>query len=292
VNRQPKPGLVAVLASQVRADERRILDALDRRSTPYTQVDTRDSWGYAGGPDPGWAVALNREIGQTRAYYAASVLESRGTRVVNTASAVEICGDKWRMTLALRRAGLPTPRTCLALTPAAALAAMDAMGYPAVIKPLNGSWGRLVTPVPDHATAQSILEYVAALPSPQSHIVYVQELVQKPDRDIRVLVVGGEVLGATYRSGREWRTNVARGAVSSRCELTPDITKLAATSALAVGADIAGVDLIEDRDGVLSVLEVNQRVEFSGFQEAHEGRIDVADRIVDCLLAEAGSCPA
>lgn len=289
MSREPTSRSVAVLASQVRADERRILDALDRRAVPYTRIDTRDSWGRAGDPERGWAAALNREIGQTRAYYAAVMLEARGTRVVNTAAAVELCGDKWRTTLALSRAGLPTPRTCLALTPAAALAAMDAMGYPVVVKPLTGSWGRLVTLVPDHATACSVLEYVAALPSPQSHIVYVQELVRKPDRDIRVLIVGGEVLGATYRSGRDWRTNVARGAVSSRCELTADIAKLAAAAALTVGADIAGVDLLEDHCGGLLVLEVNQRAEFSGFQEAHGDRIDVADRIVDCLLAEAGA---
>ncbi len=178
MNHRPGPGVVAVLASQVRTDERLILAALESRGVRYTQVDTRNSWGYAGGPDPGWTIALNREIGQTRAYYAASALESRGTRVINTASAVELCGDKWRTTLALRQAGLPTPRTSIALTPAAALDAMDATGYPVVIKPLTGWWGCLVARVPDHEAAEAILEYVAALPSPQAHVVYVQELLQ------------------------------------------------------------------------------------------------------------------
>lgn len=276
-----------MLASRVGADEKRLFDAFDRRGVPFDHVDTRRQWFLAGQGGLPWGFVLNREIGQVRAAYAARCLTAAGVEVVNSADATEVCGDKWRSTMALQAAGVPTPRTALGLTPQAALAALDSLGYPSVIKPLVGSWGRLVVQLPDRASAEGVLEYADALPGPQSHLGYVQELIEKPDRDIRVIVVGGEVLGAVYRTGESLRTNVALGGQTRPCEATTEITKLAIDAAAAVGADIAGVDLIEDRDGRLLVLEVNHRVEFTGFQSALTDRVNVAGHIVDHLLERA-----
>lgn len=278
---------IAVLASRIGADEKRLFDALDRRGVRFDHIDTREQWFLAGQRDPGWSVVLNREIGQVRAAYAAYCLASAGVKVINSANATEVCGDKWRTTMALQAAGVPTPRTALGLTPKAALAALDSIGYPALIKPLVGSWGRMVVRLPDRAAAEGLFEYVAALSGPQSHLGYVQELIDKPGRDIRAIVVGCDLLGAVYRTGELWRTNVALGAQTLPCELSPEITKLSIDAAAAVGADIAGVDLIEDRDGRLLVLEVNHRVEFTGFQSALADRVDVAERIVEHLLEGA-----
>ncbi|MER5766357.1 RimK family alpha-L-glutamate ligase [Streptomyces sp. NPDC001985] len=283
----PGDGRIAVLASRVGADEKRLFEAFDRHGVPFDHVDTREQWFPAGRREPPWNLVLNREIGQVRAAYAARALASAGALVVNSADATEVCGDKWRTTMALWAAGVPTPRTALGLTPKAALAALDSIGYPALIKPLVGSWGRLVVRLPDRAGAEGVLEYVAALPGPQSHLGYVQELIDRPGRDIRAIVVGGELLGAVHRTGGTWRANVALGAQARPCEATPGITRLAVAAAAAVGADIAGVDLIEDRDGRLLVLEVNHRVEFSGFHSALGGRVDVADRIVGHLRERA-----
>jgi [lysine-biosynthesis-protein LysW]--L-2-aminoadipate ligase len=284
---RPGESRIAVLASRVGADEKRLFDAFDRRGVPFEHIDTRRQWFVAGQRGRPWDFALNREIGQVRAAYAARCLAAAGVTVVNTAEATEVCGDKWRTTQALEAAGLPTPRTALALTSQAALDALDAIGYPALIKPLVGSWGRLVVPLRDRATAEAVLEYAAALPGPQSHLAYVQELIDKPGRDIRAIVVGGEVLGAVYRTGESLRTNVALGGQTRPCEVSPEIAKFSIDAAAAVGADVAGVDLIEDRDGRLLVLEVNHRVEFSGFQSALAEKVDVADHIVDHLLERA-----
>ncbi|MEY9894375.1 [lysine-biosynthesis-protein LysW]--L-2-aminoadipate ligase [Catenulispora sp. MAP12-49] len=281
---RPGQSRIAVLASRVGADEKRLFDAFDRRRVPFEHVDTRREWFTAGERARPWDLALNREIGQVRAAYAARCLTAAGVTVVNDSEATEVCGDKWRTTQALEAAGLPTPRTALALTSQAALEALDSLGYPALIKPLVGSWGRLVVPLRDRASAEAVLEYVAALPGPQSHLVYLQELIDKPDRDIRVIVVGGQVLGAVYRTGESLRTNVALGGQTRPCEVSPEIAKFSVEAAAAVGADIAGVDLIEDRDGRLLVLEVNHRVEFTGFQSALAEKVNVADHIVDHLL--------
>ncbi|GGV68761.1 lysine biosynthesis enzyme LysX [Streptomyces longisporoflavus] len=281
----------AVLASRVRTDEKALFAAFDRRAIGCQHIDSRGWWHQLGdrGPRP---IVLNREIGLARATYAARALEAAGATVVNSARATELCGDKWRTSAALVEAGIPTPRTALALTPEAALTALDTIGYPAVIKPLHGSWGRLIAALPDRPTAETILEYAAALPAPQARIVYVQEWIAKPGRDIRVVVVGGEAVAATYRRAEDWRTNVARGAVSELCPLTPDLAKLAVLAAQAVAADIAGVDLIEDETGELLVLEVNHGVEFSGLQQALGDTVSVADRIVDHLVDGARSCCA
>jgi [lysine-biosynthesis-protein LysW]---L-2-aminoadipate ligase len=277
-------GPIGIVASRVRLDEKRIMAALKERGIEYDYVDSRTCRHELGADKARWPLAINREIGQVRAAYAAHGLEASGVRVINSAAAIELCGDKWRTSMALRAAGLPMPRTVLALTPDAALEAVESLGYPAVIKPLVGSWGRLVTAVHDRYAAVAVLEYIAALPSPQSHIVYAQEMVGTGNDDIRAIVIGGEVIGAIRRHSDQWRSNVALGATTEPCELTPELERLARTAALAVGADVAGVDLLADGDGRLLVLEVNSGVEFSGFQKAMGDQIDVAGKLADHIM--------
>ena len=281
---------VALVASRIRYEEKRLLSALERRRVPFRQVDPRTLWMRlpAPGEGPGWAVALNREIATTRGLYLAHLLQAGGVPTVNPAAVAAVCADKLLTSLALERAGLPTPRTAVALTSAAALEAAETLGYPVVTKPLVGSWGRLAAVLRDREAAQAVLEHRDALPSPQQHVVYLQELVDKPGRDIRAIVVGDRVLGACYRRAGEWRTNGARGASFAPCPPDPDLERLAAAAAAAVGGGVLGVDLLEGRDGELYVLEVNHTVEFRGFQEAVGDRVDVADAIVGFAIAGAG----
>ncbi len=277
------PGVV-LLASRIRADEKRILAALARRGVTVRHLDTRRlSFPLPAGDEAG-PLVLNREISASRARHAAYSLEATGALVVNPAAAIEACGDKWLTSLALRRAGVPTPRTVLALTPDAALSELDTFGYPAVIKPLTSSWGRRVSLVREVDAARAVLEHCAALPAPQAHLIYLQEYVEKPGRDIRVVVIGGRAVAAEYRVADDWRCNVALGAQAQPCPVTPELAKLAVAAASAVGADIAGVDIVEDRDGATLALEVNHNVEFSGVQAAHGDRVDVAGELADFLI--------
>jgi len=273
---------LALLVSRVRHEERRLIAALERHGARYEQVDTRTL--HSGTGQLRWPVVLVREIGSVRARYAAWTLEAEGSRVLNSAQAIEVCGDKWRTSVALMAAGVVTPRTASAMTPEATLAVLEEIGYPAVLKPVTGSWGRLVTKLESRAQAVTVLEYVAALSGPQAHLGYVQEFVPSHDRNIRVIVVGGEALGASYQVNPGWRTNMAWGARCFRCELTPELAKLAVSAAEAVGAELAGVDIIEDPDGRRFVIEVNAGVEFTGFDQAHDD-VDVADRIVEYTMA-------
>lgn len=292
---------VHVLASRVRLEEKLLLEAFRGRGLSPQLLDPRTLGGPIGGVtldrpgavpgDPGAPLVVNREIGQVRAFYAASLLELSGVRVVNTAEATRWCGDKWLTSSALVRAGLPTPATSLALTPEAAASTLGELGLPAVLKPLVGSWGRLVTRLDDADGAGALFEHVGALPSPQSHVIYLQQLVDDAVRDLRAIVVGGRAVGVICRSADEWRANVARGGAATAATLTDEIASLAVAAADSVGAEIAGVDLLETSDGRLTLLEVNDRVEFRGFQSAHSARVDVAGEIADHVLGALESTP-
>src|ERR1700712_459112 len=164
--------------------------ALERHGIEYEQVDTRTLHG--GLTERRWPIVLDREIGSVRARYAAWTLEAEGSRVLNSASTIDLCSDKWRTSLALRSAGVNTPRTMIAMTPEATLSALDELGYPAVIKPVSGSWGRLVTKLHNRTEAITIVEYIGALTGPQAHLGYVQSFVPSNNRNIRVIVIDGE----------------------------------------------------------------------------------------------------
>lgn len=276
---------VTVLASQIRADEKRILTSLERRRVPVQHIDTRRMTFPVPATDRPGGLVLNREISAARSRYAARCLEDADVLVVNSAAATDICADKWLTSLALRREGVPTPRTALALTPEAALRELETFGYPAVLKPLTSSWGRRVSLLREPDAARAVLEHCAALPAPQAQLIYLQEYVEKPGRDIRVVVFGDRPVAASYRvADDDWRCNVALGARSLPCPITPELAKTAMAAVGAVRADLAGVDIVEDGDGALLVLEVNHNVEFTGMQRAHGDRIDLAEELADHLL--------
>lgn len=274
-----------MLASRVRFEERRILEYLEASSIPHVYVDDRTLAGGCGAALPAFRVVINRCLSYWRSVYAARLLEGSGNRVVNGSAVASTCGDKILTSLVLARAGIRSPRTIVALTAASALEAIEQLGYPVVLKPPVGSWGRLVSKVNDRDAAEALLEHRDLLASPQQKIVYVQEFVEHDDGDIRAIVVGGEVVGAVLRSSSRWRANVAQGATTSALCVTDDVAEAARGAAAAVGGGAVAVDLIRARSGELFVTEVNHNLEFRGFVDATG--IDVARAVVEFALAEA-----
>ena len=211
--------------------------------------------------------------------------EHYGVPTVNRYEVVALCGDKVLASLRLEEAGVPTPRTVVALTPAAALKALDEIGYPAVLKPPIGSWGRLMAKVDDAEEAEQIIEHKSALGSPNHSIFYVQEYIEKPERDLRAFVVGDEIAAAMYRHSKDWRTNAARGAVSEAMSPTPEMREIVLRAAAAVGGGVLAVDLMESPEGLV-VHEVNPTPEFRALSGATG--IDVAAKVVDYVAEMAG----
>jgi len=156
---------------------------------------------------------------------------------------------------------VPQPRLRIAFTENSALDAIEELGYPVVLKPAVGSWGRLLSKINDRDAAETVLEHKAVLGSYHHSIFYIQQYIEKQGRDIRSFVVGDECIAAIYRSSDHWITNTARGALASNCEVTDEVAQISVAAAEAVGGGIVAVDLFESDDGLL-VNEVNYTMEF------------------------------
>jgi [lysine-biosynthesis-protein LysW]---L-2-aminoadipate ligase len=275
---------LAVLTTRVRLEEDLIFQALERQGIPYMHVDERQLIiDFTRPPELSFKFALNRLMSHTRSVYAAYALEAVGVTVLNSGRVIETCGDKIRTTLALALAGVPVPRTVVALSPRSAMEAVEEVGYPAVLKPAIGSWGRLLAKVGDRDSAEAFIEHKEALGSPIHSVFYVQEFINKRDRDIRTIVIGEQVIAAIYRRSEHWITNTARGATAEPCPLTPDLVKLSLDAAAAVGGGLLAVDLIERPDGELVVTEINHTMEFHGLVKGTG--INLADHIAEYAAA-------
>lgn len=261
---------LAVLYDRIRPDERMLFEALDDLGVPYDKVYTPqlkvffDAEGQAAVP---WKVAIERCVSQSRGHGVTRALEAFGVKVINPSNVIEMCGDKLATNARLHAEGVPTPRTGVAFDGESALELIEAIGYPVVLKPTVGSWGRMVSKLNDRDAAEAVIEHKEVLGGPQHGIFYIQELIPKPDRDIRAFVIGGVCIGAIYRTSPHWITNTARGAKASNCPVTPEIAGLAVRAAAAVQGQIVAIDLMEDPRtsnewGGLLVIEVNHTMEF------------------------------
>ncbi len=277
---------VGVLCSRIRVEEKLLFAELERRGVAYERIDDDDVIFDLNAGRYEYDVVLERSIHHSRALYALKVFNDAGVPTVNTASVADICGDKFKTTQALIRAGVPTPRTRMAFTPESALRAIEDLGYPAVLKPAIGSWGRLIAKVNDREAAEALLEHKQILGSYHHSIFYIQEYVPKPHhRDIRAFVVGDECICAIYRTSDHWITNTARGGQATVCPVTPALADLCVSAAYAVGGGVVAIDVLEAPDGRLLVNEVNYTMEFRN-SIAPTG-VDIPARIIDYTLEVA-----
>ena len=174
----------------------------------------------------------------------------------------ETCGDKLVTSAALHQAGVPQPKVWLAFTPEAALETIEEIGYPVVLKPVVGSWGRLLSKINDREAAEAVLEHKETLGSVQHSIFYIQEYIAKPGRDIRSFVIGDQTVCAIYRRSEHWITNTARGGKAEICPVTPEIHAISLAAASAVGGGVVAIDILEDPERGFLINEVNHTMEF------------------------------
>lgn len=275
---------IGVLYSRVRVEEKWIFAAMERRGLDYERLDDRRVFFDLDNPEP-WRqydAILERSISYTNGLYALRIFNSWGIPTVNTAAVAEACGDKLTTSAALGKAGVPQPRNVIAFTPESALEAIESMGYPVVLKPVVGSWGRLLAKINDRDAAEAILEHKAVLGSVQHSVFYIQEYIKKPGRDIRAFVVGDRTITAIYRKSPHWITNTARGGEGELCPLTPELEEICWKATQAVGGGVLAVDLIEHPDRGYLVNEINHTMEFHTTQPI--SGIDIGDIIVEYVV--------
>lgn len=282
---------VGILYSRVRAEEKLLFDACERRGVDFELLDDGqlifDISGVNGHMKrfEQFDVVMERCISHARALYSLRILNDRGVKTVNTARVADTCGNKLQTTSALTAAGVPSPRTLVAFTAEAALEAIEELGYPVVLKPSVGSWGRLLSKVNDREAAEAILEHKEVLGTYHHSIHYIQEYIQKPMRDIRAFVIGNETICAIYRDSPHWITNTARGGKASVCTVTPELNDICVRAAKAVGGGVVAIDVLEDPERGLLINEVNYTMEFRN--SVMPTGVDIPGRMVDFALEVA-----
>jgi len=272
---------IGILCSLIRKEEKLLFDEFRRRNAEFIRIDDRElildlhhrTWDFD--------VILERCINHSRALHTLKYLNDCGVRTVNTYEVANTCGDKLLTTMALIHDGVPTPRIYVAYTPEAALQAIEQLGYPVVLKPAVGSWGRLLSKVNDRDAAEALLEHKETLGSYHHSTYYIQEYVEKRGRDIRSFVVGDETICAIYRTSQHWITNTARGGIASNCPVTPDLHEISVRAAKAVGGGIVAIDIFETPDG-LTVNEVNYTMEFRNSIDTTG--VDIPAKVVDYVI--------
>jgi len=279
---------VGVLYSRIRRDEKLLLSELRERGHDVEKLDVRKMKFGVGNPPAELAdldIVVDRCLATSRSLYATRFCESYGVPVVNTPDTADTCADKAKTSITLDAAGIPTPETTVAFDTDSALEAVEEFGYPCVLKPVVGSWGRLMAKLDSRSAAEAVLEHKAVLGHYEHKVFYVQEFVEKPGRDIRVVALDGEPVAAMVRSADHWLTNAAKGANTESFELDEEAKDLVKRASDAVGGGLLGVDLMETGDSY-TVHEVNHTVEFKALNDCSD--VDVPAAIVDWLEAKAG----
>ena len=287
---------VALLVTHIRAEEKLILAAFNNREiSPDIILDRELNFNISEGPQQlapsgiAWSaydLVFERCVSTSRGLYALAILNSWGVRTFNTYETAAVCGDKLRTSIALTLHGIPQPHTRVAFTPDSAMQAIDDVKYPAVLKPVTGSWGRLLARVHNRDSAEAIIEHRQTLGDYNHHVYYVQEYVDKPGRDIRAFVVGDRTIAAIYRASNHWITNTARGGQASNCPVTESMNDICLRAANAVGGGILAIDLLEDAGGGFVVNEINHTMEFRN--SSKPTGVNIAQEVIDFVIGQVG----
>jgi [lysine-biosynthesis-protein LysW]--L-2-aminoadipate ligase len=273
---------VGLLHSILRKEEKLLLDEFRTRAgVEVKTVDDRELVFNLHKNIYDFDVVIERCVNHSRAIHAIRVFEDFGIPTINTYEVAEICGSKFLTTQAIIKAGIRTPRCYLAFTAESALSAMSELGYPCVIKPTVGSWGRLISKINDRDAAEAILEHKEILGSYHHSIFYIQEYMEKRGRDIRSFVIGDQCVAAIYRTSPHWITNTARGGIATNCPVTDELFEISVRAAKAVGGGVVAIDVFETPEG-LSINEVNYTMEFRNSIDTTG--VNIPAKVVDYVL--------
>ena len=274
---------IGFLYTRLRVEEKYLLEELEKHNdVEVVRINDGDNFFDINQlPEP-IDILFERSISYSRGLYISRIFEAHGVPVVNSTLVAERCGDKYITSQILAKNGISTPKVLMAFDEEAALRAIEAMGYPCVLKPVIGSWGRLLAKVENREMAESLIEHKATL-GVNHQVFYIQEYINKPGRDIRAFVVGDEVICAIYRSSENWITNTARGGIATNCPVTGEIAELCQRAAHVVGGGLLALDLFETENG-LTVNEINHTMEFRN-SIATTG-VDIPQRMIEHVLTQ------
>ncbi|MEG8945908.1 lysine biosynthesis protein LysX [Rosettibacter firmus] len=276
---------IGLLHSLLRKDEKLLIDEFNAiKGVELVMIDDREITFTLGKDKFDIDVLVERCINHSRALHGLRLFEAAGVKCVNSYSVATICGDKLLTSIALAEHNVPQPEVRVAFTEESALKAIEEMGYPVVLKPAVGSWGRLLSKINDRDAAEAILEHKTILGSYHHSIFYIQKYVEKKGRDIRSFVVGDECIAAIYRNSPHWITNTARGGIATNCPVTDELRDISLRAAKAVGGGIVAIDIFETENGLM-VNEVNYTMEYKN--SIHTTGVNIPKKMVEYILRVA-----
>jgi [lysine-biosynthesis-protein LysW]--L-2-aminoadipate ligase/ribosomal protein S6--L-glutamate ligase len=220
--------------------------------------------------------AVIRCMSARRSLYYSYILESHGIKTINSFKTFNIAGNKAFTTSFLYKNGINTPDTVIAFSRDSAIQASEDMGYPVVFKPATGSWGRMISLIKDSNMAETVFSMNDMV---AENSYYIQKFVERPPRDVRVIMVGGKISASIYRySGDGWKTNLYLGGKVEKAVLGKEETEIIMKVSDLFGPGIIGIDAMESENG-FTVHEVNSRVEFKGASRVYGDAItkDIAE---------------
>ncbi|NON63087.1 lysine biosynthesis protein LysX [Acidianus sp. RZ1] len=248
----------------IRWEEKSIIEEANKLGHKITPIFTKDF--YFSSDEYQLAtmdVVLQRNTSHARAFSTSTILEGLEYKVINDARTLVNCENKLVTMSLLSRHKIPIPKTAVAFSKEKALEVAGKIGYPTIIKPVEGSWGRMVAKADNDDYLRSYMEYQDYTTLPLRNIYFIQEFVKKPDRDIRIFVIGDEVPVGIYRTNtKNWRTNTALGAVAEPLKIDEELQDLAIKVKDIIGGFFLGIDVFEDPERGYLVDEVNGVPEF------------------------------
>lgn len=278
---------IGLLHSRIRIEEKLLLQEFQSLGAEVQSIDVRNIELSLDRPQT-WQpfeIVFDRCLSHSQSLTIATVLKAWGIPCVNDATVNRICGNKIEMSAVLTEKQIPTIPTHVAVSPEAALNIIETIGYPAVLKPPVGSWGRLLAKVNDRDAAEAILEHKSTLGSVSHGLYYIQPFIDKGGADIRTFVIGDETICGIVRKSDHWITNTARGATAEACTITDEIADLSVKAAHAVGGGMLAIDLFRTRDGRLIVNEINASMEFRNSSEPTG--VNIPNRMARYVMAQA-----
>ena len=276
---------IGLLHSTIRGDEKLIIEAAKKRNLKINLVDVRTQIFNRKTYRCDFDIALERCVSTVKGMHATYFYESLNIPVINNSSVTSICEDKFVTSLVLQKANIPTPDFAVVFNSNQAIKAIEEMdGFPVVIKPALGSWGRLLAKINDIDALEAILEHKDVLGSPHHKSFYIQQYIKKPGRDIRAFVIDGVTICAIYRDSPHWITNTARGGVATNCPVTKELSNISKKASDAVGGGILSMDVFETENG-LQINEINHTTEFKN-SEKPTG-VSISGAIVDYCIKTA-----
>jgi len=274
---------ITVLYDTIRWEEKALLEAGKKKNINVQMLDCKKLFLDLDKDKDGYGTVLQRCVSYYRNVHSTAALEGMGVDVINCLKTGIFAGNKLYTHMLLKKEGVPTPHATVAFSRDAALESLEKVGYPKIIKPTVGSWGRMISKINDKDSADGIIESREKM-YPIYQIHYLEEFVKRPPRDIRAIMVGDKIVAAIYRySGNgNWKTNMALGGRAEKCEITSEMEEICIKAKNAVQGQIVGVDLMESEDRGLLVHEVNNTTEFKNTVRVCD--VDIPSLMLDYTL--------